>query len=99
MDDILSYESTAERDDCISPVFGYSTGSSDTSVGFVYKDINTVKFVFLGSRTAVHKDRANSVLLYIHVCLCTIHARNLHHIYLPGVVQYGCRSLLYFYLS
>ena len=34
MDDILSYESAAERDDCISPVFGYSTGSSDTSVGF-----------------------------------------------------------------
>jgi hypothetical protein len=37
MDDILSYESGAERDDCLSPMFGYSTGSSDTSVGFVNK--------------------------------------------------------------
>ena len=35
MDDILSYDSAAERDECFSPVFGYSTGSSDTSVGFV----------------------------------------------------------------
>lgn len=34
MDDILSYESTnSERDDCISPLFGCSTGSSETSVG------------------------------------------------------------------
>lgn len=38
MDDILSYESTVagEHDDCISPLFGYSTGSSDASVGLVY---------------------------------------------------------------
>ena len=37
MDDILTYESSGERDDCVSPVFGYSTGSSDTSVGCFYK--------------------------------------------------------------
>ncbi|XP_028391029.1 uncharacterized protein LOC114515911 [Dendronephthya gigantea] len=66
MDDILSYESGPERDDCISPVFGNSTESSDTSSlngeSFQWEDNQDAEIIRRLQKEILQLQKAHSLL-------------------------------------